>query len=207
MKMKVSNLAVVVSAPSGTGKSTIIEQVMLGDKRITFSVSTTTRQRREGELDGINYHYISVDDFEKMIENDEFVEWAKVHTSYYGTSKKEVDRIYAAGKIPLFDIDVQGAKNIRKYLHGGVYIFIIPPSIEALSERLRKRNTETEEQLRVRLKNATLEIREAEHYDYIVVNDQLDNAIADIRSILQAESLKRIRMQDKIDILINGGHL
>jgi guanylate kinase len=207
MQVKENNFAIVVSAPSGAGKSTIIRQVMAQDDRITFSVSTTTRQKREGEVDGVNYHFVSVHDFEKMIEHDEFLEWAKVHTGYYGTSKKEVDRILTAGKIPLFDIDVQGAKNIRSYLHGGVFIFIIPPSLVTLSERLRRRNTETEEQLQVRLKNAAQEVREAEHYDYIVVNDRLDYAIADVRSILRAETLKRGRMLEKIDIITNGGHL
>ena len=197
-----SNLSLIISAPSGAGKTTIIRQLMNSDPRLAFSVSTTTRKRRTGETEGVSYYYTDEATFREMIDAGEFAEWAKVHTGHYGTSKKEIDRIRAAGKIPVFDVDVQGACNLHRNIDDAVLIFIMPPSIGVLAERLRQRNTESEEELKVRISNAISELREYRNYDYIVINDQLEDAIADTRAIIRAELLRRGRMSAKVDAIL-----
>ena len=189
--VKNKGMALVFSAPSGAGKTTIIRRLMQDDPRLVFSVSTTTRSKRAGELEGVSYHYVDHATFQSMVDNDEFVEWAKVHTNCYGTSKKEVDRIWGAGKIPVFDVDVQGAKKLRVSLPDTVLLFILPPSIDILIERLRQRNTESEEELQIRIDNAIKELREYKHYDYFIINDVLDDAVDDVRSLIRTELLKR----------------
>jgi guanylate kinase len=189
-----SCLSLVISAPSGAGKTTIIRRLMERDTRLSFSVSSTTRAPRDGEIPGKSYHYVSEDEFTKSIDSDGFVEWAKVHVNYYGTSRKELDRIRGAGKIPLFDVDVQGAKNLKVRLPDAVLVFIMPPSISALSERLIGRNTEGSDELDVRISNARGEMNESDHYDYVVINDVVEDAVDDILSIIRAESLKRKNM-------------
>ena len=195
-------LSLIISAPSGAGKTTIIRRLMDENPLLAFSVSTTTRKMREGEIEGDSYYYTDHESFQKMIDAGEFVEWAKVHTNFYGTSKKEVDRIRAAGKIPVFDVDVQGACNLHRNIDDAVLIFIMPPSIGVLVERLRQRNTESEEELKIRIGNAIRELREYRNYDYIVINDQLEDAIADTRAIIRAELLRRSRMSSKVDAIL-----
>jgi len=193
-----------VSAPSGAGKTTIIRRIMADNPKLAFSVSTTTRSKRRGEVEGVSYYYTDHATFEKMIAAGEFVEWAKVHSNYYGTTKKEVDRIKAAGKIPVFDVDVQGARNLRASLEGTVLLFIMPPSIETLAERLRMRNTESEEELQIRINNAIKEMREYRNYDYFVINDNLEEAIDDVRSVIRAEMLKHNIFEMKVDSILEG---
>lgn len=195
-------ISLIISAPSGAGKTTIIRRLMDENPLLAFSVSTTTRKPREGEVEGDSYYYTDHETFQRMIDAGEFVEWAKVHTNYYGTSKKEVDRIRAAGKIPVFDVDVQGARNLRDNIDDAVLIFILPPSIDSLVERLRHRNTESEEELAIRIDNAIRELREYRNYDYFVINDRLEEAIADTRSVIRAELLKRDRMIDKVGAIL-----
>ncbi|MBP9022163.1 MAG: guanylate kinase [Spirochaetes bacterium] len=199
----VNKFSVIISAPSGAGKSTLISRIMKKDLRFSFSVSTTTRSPREGEKDGINYYFKDRKDFEKMIENDEFLEWAEVHGNLYGTSKKEVDRIHAAEKIPLFDIDVQGAKNIREKI-AGVFVFIVPPSMEELKRRLLSRSTDSQETIELRIRNASAELAYAGIYDYVIVNDSLETAENDFFSIMRAEEIKTSRMIYKINDLAGG---
>jgi guanylate kinase len=189
------HLSLVISAPSGTGKTTIIRQCMKKNDRLAFSVSTTTRIVREGETEGVSYYYVSDNDFRTMIEQGGFLEWAAVHTHYYGTSRKELDRIRGEGKIPVFDVDVQGAKNLKVSLPDAVLVFIMPPSVKALSERLVKRNTESREECEIRLSNAVGEMKEYDHYDYIVINDRVENAVEDILAIVRSELLMRERME------------
>ncbi len=198
-----NKFSVIISAPSGAGKSTLISRIMKKDLRFSFSVSTTTRSPREGEKDGINYYFKDRKDFEKMIENDEFLEWAEVHGNLYGTSKKEVDRIHAAEKIPLFDIDVQGAKNIREKI-AGVFVFIVPPSMEELKRRLLSRSTDSQETIELRIRNASAELAYAGIYDYVIVNDSLETAENDFFSIMRAEEIKTSRMIYKINDLAGG---
>jgi len=199
----VNKFSVIISAPSGAGKSTLISRIMKKDPRFSFSVSTTTRSPREGEKDGINYYFKDRKDFEKMIENDEFLEWAEVHGNLYGTSKKEVDRIHAAEKIPLFDIDVQGAKNIREKI-AGVFVFIVPPSMEELERRLLSRSTDSQETIKLRIKNASVELAYAGIYDYVIVNDSLETAESDFFSVMRAEEIRTSRMIFKINELAGG---
>lgn len=198
-----NKFSVIISAPSGAGKSTLISRIMKRDPRFSFSVSTTTRFPREGEKDGINYYFKDRKDFEKMIENDEFLEWAEVHGNLYGTSKKEVDRIHAAEKIPLFDIDVQGAKNIREKI-AGVFVFIVPPSMEELKRRLLTRSTDSQETIELRIRNASAELAYAGIYDYVIVNDSLETAENDFFSVMRAEEIKTSRMIYKINDLAGG---
>jgi len=199
----VNKFSVIISAPSGAGKSTLISRIMKKDSRFSFSVSTTTRLPREGEKDGINYYFKDRKEFEKMIANDEFLEWAEVHGNLYGTSKKEVDRIHAAEKIPLFDIDVQGAKNIREKI-AGVFVFIVPPSMEELKRRLLSRSTDSQETIDLRIHNASAELAYAGIYDYVIVNDSLETAENDFFSVMRAEEIKTSRMIYKINDLAGG---
>jgi len=163
---------------------------MISENRYEFSISTTTRPRRQGEIDGKSYYFINETDFRGMIDRSEFAEWAQVHGNYYGTSKKEIDRICCNGKIPIFDVDVQGARTLKGSLDSAVYIFIVPPSREVLESRLRNRKTDSEEQIQIRLRNAIRELGEYAQYDYVVVNDDLEVALNELRSIVTAELCK-----------------
>jgi guanylate kinase len=194
-----NRLILVISAPSGAGKTTIIRAIMEKDPRVVFSVSTTTRQKRGGEIEGKTYYFTDDESFREMAARDEFLEWAHVHTNYYGTTKKEVDRIMGDGNIPVFDVDVQGAKNLRTRLTGAVFVFIMPPSLKVLSERLVGRNTEGKAELSVRLSNAVVEMREYAWYDYVVVNNRLEDAVGDILSIIRAEELSRDSMRETVE--------
>ncbi|MBP7901594.1 MAG: guanylate kinase [Spirochaetes bacterium] len=202
-RQTVNKFSVVISAPSGAGKSTLINRIMKKDPRFSFSVSTTTRSPRDGEKDGINYYFKERKEFEAMIANDEFLEWAEVHGNLYGTTKKEVDRIHAAEKIPLFDIDVQGAKNIRDKI-AGVFVFIVPPSMEELERRLLSRSTDSQETIKLRIKNASAELAYAGIYDYVIVNDSLETAESDFFSVMRAEEIRTSRMIFKINELAGG---
>ncbi|HPD78267.1 MAG TPA: guanylate kinase [Spirochaetota bacterium] len=180
----------VISAPSGAGKTTLITRLLRSDDRFMFSISTTTRKMRPGESHGVNYYFVSKEKFLEMIDNDEFFEWAEVYGNYYGTSKKEIDRILKSGKFPLFDVDVQGSKILRKKLPDAVFIFIIPPSLNILKARLIGRQTESEEELDVRLKNAAKEINEYKNFDYVIVNTVLEESMTKLKAIVEAEICK-----------------
>jgi guanylate kinase len=172
--------------------------LLASDDRFGFSISTTTRPKRPAETDGKSYYFTDEAGFRTLIDSDSFMEWAKVHGNYYGTAKKEIDRIQNAGKIPIFDVDVQGARAMRSSLDGAAYIFIVPPSREVLESRLRNRKTDSEDQIQIRLRNAIRELREYALYDYIVVNDDLDTALNQIRSIVTAEMCKKDRVSEII---------
>lgn len=198
--------SVIISAPSGAGKTTLIEKLLIQNPVFEFAVSTTTRIKRTGESEGKNYYYVSYDEFMQMVDKGEFLEWAKVHDNYYGTTKKEVDRIKALSKIPIFDVDVQGARSLRNKLQNVISIFIIPPSIQELEKRLRHRSTETEHQITVRLNNALVELREYVNYDYIVINDDLQKALDELNAILKTIILKREYMDSAVKRLLEGVH-
>ena len=192
----------VISAPSGAGKTTLINRLLESESSFMFSISTTTRSRRKGEADGIHYNFVERDEFSKMIENDEFVEWAEVYGNYYGTTKKEVDRIRKTGKIPLFDVDIQGSRSLKKQLKEGVFIFIIPPSLDVLKKRLIGRETENKEQLNLRLKNAYTEIAEYVNFDYVIINCDLESAFKRLMSIVVAEKCRMKNVKNEIDNIL-----
>ena len=179
-------LLVVVSGPSGAGKGTIC-QALLEKTPLAYSVSATTRKPRAGEVDGESYYFLSVEAFEKMIEKDELLEWAKVYDNYYGTPLKKVEEKLAAGEDILLEIDTQGAMKVREKFPEGVYIFILPPSLAELERRIRGRDTETEDVLQKRLAAAIDEIEAGKCYKYVVTNDEVDGAVDSVCAILAAE--------------------
>jgi guanylate kinase len=180
----------VITGPSGVGKGTIVEEVLKKVNNIYLSISATTRSKRKGEEEGVNYFYKSRDEFEKMIKSDEFLEWAEFAGDFYGTPKFQVNNYLSCGKDVLLEIEVQGAKQIREKYPDAVLIFLVPPSFEALEERLIKRQTETIEKVKVRLKKAKQEMKEIKLFHYTVINDKLDEAIDNVISIIKAERCK-----------------
>ncbi|MCE5335865.1 MAG: guanylate kinase [Desulfobacteraceae bacterium] len=181
----------IISAPSGVGKSTIIRNVLAEVPKLKFSVSCTTRPIRPDEIDGKDYHFLAREDFLNGINSGRFLEWAEVHGQYYGTDVHPIERWLKEGNSVLLDIDVQGARLVRCAYPEAQTIFVLPPSLGVLEERLKKRATESEEQLAIRVEAAQRELMEAPWYDYIVVNDNLQVAIADIKAILRAGRCSR----------------
>ncbi|MGO9312768.1 MAG: guanylate kinase [Syntrophobacteraceae bacterium] len=182
----------IVSAPSGVGKSTIIRSVLANRPRLKFSVSCTTRPMRPEEVPGKDYHFMSREEFLSGINSERFLEWAEVHGQFYGTDRRPIEKWIQAGQNVLLDIDVQGARLVRCAYPAAQTIFILPPSMKVLEERLRNRATETEEQVAIRVAAAGREILESPWYDYIIINDDLQEAIEDFRAILQAGRSSRI---------------
>ena len=176
----------VLSGPSGVGKSTVIAELIGQRDNIYFSVSYTTRQPRVGEQDGVNYNFVDRAEFERMIAADELLEYAEYVNNYYGTSLKAIQDRLDAGIDVLLDIEVQGAAKVRSRCPGALFIFIIPPSFEELSRRLHRRNTDSEDVIAGRLEKARVEFQEIPHYDYLVINDKVSGAVAEIEAILTA---------------------
>ena len=192
---------IVLSGPSGVGKSTVIAELFAQRSNIYFSVSYTTRQPRVGEQDGVNYNFVSREEFERMIADDELLEYAEYVDNYYGTSMKLLQDKLDAGIDVLLDIEVQGAAKVRARCPDALFIFIIPPSFEELSRRLHRRNTDSEEVIAGRLAKARQEFREIPKYDYLVINDKVANAVHEIEAILTAAECRvnsRSRMQAQI---------
>ena len=189
-KKKTRGQLIVLSGPSGVGKSTVIAELLGERKDIYFSVSFTTRSPRVGEADGVNYNFVSREEFERMISADELLEYAQYVGNYYGTSLKVIQDKLAAGIDVLLDIEVQGAAKVRSKCPEAVLIFIIPPSFEELSRRLHGRATDNEDVIAGRLQKAREEYRQIPHYDYVVVNDKVSTAAAEIISILTAEDCR-----------------
>ena len=177
---------IVLSGPSGVGKSTVIAELFSQRSNIYFSVSYTTRQPRVGEQDGVNYNFVSREEFERMIADDELLEYAEYVDNYYGTSIKLIREKLDAGIDVLLDIEVQGAAKVRARCPDALFIFIIPPSFEELSRRLHRRNTDSEDVIAGRLAKARQEFREIPKYDYLVINDKVANAVHEIEAILTA---------------------
>lgn len=196
-------LLVVVSGPSGAGKGTIC-QALLERTPLAYSVSATTRKPRAGEVDGVNYHFLSVEAFEEMIEKDGLLEWAKVYDNYYGTPLKKVEEKLAAGEDILLEIDTQGAMKVREKFPEGVYIFILPPSLAELERRIRGRDTETEDVLQKRLAAAIDEIEAGKCYKYVVTNDEVDGAVDSVCAILAAERRLVARNGELFDEIEKG---
>lgn len=180
----------VLSGPSGSGKGTVSEALMKNNDDIIFSTSVTTRTPRPGEVNGENYFFATREKFEEMVEKDELLEHAFVHTNYYGTPKKFVFDEIEKGEIVLLEIDVQGALQIKEKYKEAVFIFLIPPTMDELRSRLVKRDTETEDEIETRYRNAFRELDFVGEYDYFVINDVIDNAVKDIETIIAAEKLR-----------------
>lgn len=189
-KKKTRGQLIVLSGPSGVGKSTVIAELLGERKDIYFSVSFTTRSPRMGEADGVNYNFVSREEFERMIAADELLEYAQYVGNYYGTSLKVIQDKLAAGVDVLLDIEVQGAAKVRSKCPEAVLIFIIPPSFEELSRRLHGRATDNEDVIAGRLQKAREEYQQIPNYDYLVVNDKVSTAAAEIISILTAEDCR-----------------
>lgn len=177
---------IVLSGPSGSGKSTVIKRLMEMRGNIHFSVSYTTRQPREGEVDGVNYNFVDRTEFERMIANYEFLEHAEYSGNCYGTSLKVIEEKQAAGVDVMLDIEVQGAANVRAKCPGAVLVFIVPPTYEELERRLRGRGTDAEEVIQKRLARALEEIEEVGMYDYLVINDEVLKAAEELNAIMTA---------------------
>ena len=189
-----SGALIVISAPSGCGKTTIIRKVMQKLESLLFSVSHTTRSPREGEVDGQHYYFTDNKTFEQIRDTapSGFLEWARVHNNYYGTSRNEVEKLLDSGNDVLLDIDVQGAKQVIQTTDA-LTVFIAPPSLEELERRLRGRGSEEEDMLAVRLENARIEMGQADMYEYFIVNDVLDDAVDSLCSIIKALRCKMRR--------------
>lgn len=181
----------IISAPSGSGKSTLVNKIRQTVPNLEFSVSYTTRKPRGAEKNGCEYFFISREQFEEMIRKDEFLEHADVFGNYYGTARHFLDQAKAEGKDLLLDIDVQGAEQIKRKLRDAVSIFILPPNRSELEQRLRKRSQDSEEVIQRRLDAATREIENYEKYDYILVNDRLEDSVETLQAILLSEQLRR----------------
>ena len=192
---------IVLSAPSGAGKTTIARALVEGIEDVVFSVSATTRPARDHEVDGVDYHFLSEQDFQAMIEADEFVEWAEVHGHLYGTARKAVEEALDAGRFLVLDIDVQGALQIRQRVADAVLVFVLPPSADVLVERLRERGTEGEDTVARRIENARGELEQASQFDYIVVNENLDQAVDEVRGIVLAQGRRTDRAIDLSNVI------
>lgn len=196
-------LLIVVSAPSGCGKGTILSEV-LKDDSFYYSVSATTRSPRLGEVNGVTYHFITKQDFEERIKSNAMLEYVEYCGNYYGTPKKEIDEMREQGKNVILEIEVQGAMKVREICPDAVFIFVLPPSVAELERRLKKRATETDDVIAQRVSQARSEIELARKYDYVVVNAALEDAINDFKTVIKAEELKVSNAQDLIDEVINN---
>lgn len=204
VKIARRGLMLVISSPSGAGKSTIARNLLEADPELSISVSVTTRARRPSEIEGRHYYFKSVREFEALKATDSLLEWAEVHGNYYGTPRDAVEAAMAEGRDMLFDIDWQGAQQLQEKMAGDVVsIFILPPTMAELQSRLHRRAEDTEEVIATRLANSRAEIEHWREYDYIVVNDDLDRAYSSVRSIIEAERLRRDRRPGLFEF-VNG---
>jgi guanylate kinase len=204
--MRRKNNIFIISAPSGSGKSTLIQLLLTQNQQLFFSISHTTRPPRPGEMDGNEYFFLAEEAFKKMIQAEEFIEWAQVHGYYYGTSRQMLKKAEAGGSDLVLDIDVQGAENVKRLLPEATSIFILPPSFQVLQERLQRRQKDTEAQITRRMENAKREIRYSEQYDYIIINHDLHAAFEDLNSIIRSRSCRRENLIEEVQKIIDSFH-
>ncbi|MCT7375932.1 guanylate kinase [Chelativorans salis] len=195
-------LMLVLSSPSGAGKSTIARSLLENDKEFALSVSVTTRPRRASEIEGVHYHFKSQRDFEMLRDSDELLEWAEVHGNLYGTPRKPVEEAIAAGRDMLFDIDWQGATQLREKMRGDIVsVFVLPPTMDELLARLKRRAEDPDNVIETRLRNARHEIEQWRDYDYVIINDDLTRAFKAVQAIVAAERLRRDRRPGLFDFV------
>ncbi|MBQ2847952.1 MAG: guanylate kinase [Clostridia bacterium] len=199
-----NGILIILSGPSGSGKDTVLNKLVENRDDIKISVSMTTREKRQGEIDGFHYYFVDREYFKRKISEDKVLEFAEYAGNFYGTPKAPVDEMLADGKAVILKIEVQGAEKIRKLYPNVISIFLMPPSMRTLEERLRGRNSEDEETLNHRLVIAREEMRRASEYDYMVVNDTVENAVAGIEMIINAERLKTLRNKKLLSEVINN---
>lgn len=202
--MSERGILVVFSGPSGSGKDTVLNKLCECDPNVKVSVSMTTREKRDGEIDGVHYYFVTKEYFEKKISENRMLEYAEYAKNYYGTPAEPVDEMLSQGKSVILKIEVQGAEKIRNRYDDVISIFLMPPSLRVLEQRLRGRGTEDEETIQHRLFIAKEEIRKAYDYDYVVFNDTVENAVANIKSILCAEKRKIERNKKTVSEVINN---
>ncbi|AFE52349.1 guanylate kinase [Rickettsia prowazekii str. GvV257] len=190
MKFKNKGLIIILSSPSGTGKSSLAKELLKIDNNLRLSISVTTRKPRLGEVDGINYYFKSDREFKTLVKQNKFLEYAKIYNDYYGTPKEYVKMLLKQDFDVLFDIDWQGVRSIKKNTNTVITIFILPPSIEILEQRLRNRATDNEETIKLRMQSAQNEISHANEYDYVVINDDFSQTLKKIHEIIVAERAK-----------------
>ncbi|MFA6093257.1 MAG: guanylate kinase [Elusimicrobiota bacterium] len=183
----------IISAPSGTGKSTVCRKLLERDRSLGYSVSCTTRPPRRGEVDGRHYRFYGKAEFQRLLRRGEFLEWAEVHGNYYGTPKTPIETALDEGRVVLADIDVQGEQKIRRRVRDAVSVFLFPPSWTRLERRLRRRRDTDEAVIARRMRNACTELRHSRRYDYWVVNDRLMRAVRQVESIIETERLRARR--------------
>lgn len=202
IKIARRGLMLVISSPSGAGKSTIARTLLETDKQISLSVSVTTRQRRPSEIEDVHYHFKSVREFERMRDSDSLLEWAQVHGNFYGTPREPVEAAMAEGRDMLFDIDWQGAQQLQEKMSADVVsVFILPPTMTELQSRLHRRAEDTEAVIATRLANSRAEIEHWREYDYVIINDDLNTAFEAVQSIVRAERLRRDRRHGMFDFV------
>ena len=185
--MTQKGLSIIISAPSGTGKTTTCKRLIQRMPNLKIATSHTTRKIRDGETVGVDYFFISKKEFETKRDNKDFLEWAQVHTEYYGTSFESIEKPQQEGFDILLELDVQGVDSLRNMKFNGVYIFILPPSIEEMTKRLRKRGTETEESIEIRVNTGKEEIKNYKKYDYVITNFEVEETVESILTIVQSE--------------------
>lgn len=203
------SIVFIISAPSGSGKSTLVKRLMEMDmtraeRRLQFSVSFTTRAARGGEIEGEHYHFITVEEFQRLREANELLEWAQVFGNFYGTPRAILRKAEDAGKDLILDIDVQGAAQLKQRLDRAVSIFILPPSRQVLESRLRKRSSDSDEVIQRRLEEASNEIEEFDKYDYLLINDNLDASFEQLRGIILAERCRTERARVQVKKIVEG---
>lgn len=188
----------IISAPSGSGKSTLVHRLLKTVPNLTFSISYTTRPRRPAEVDGVDYIFITRKDFKERLQRGEFLEHAEVFGNFYGTNREALEAATREGKDLVLDIDIQGARQLRTALPQAITIFVLPPSKQVMEQRLRSRSQDSEEVIQRRLEGAAVEVKNYTHYDFVLINRDIDEASAQLVNIVEAERLRRTRMEEEV---------